>query len=105
EQRRSCEASVVRRQIDLADETVGGLDVADAGKLELLRQPVLQRAEHPLAAPARLRRVGRDVLDPEPRQRPADLGRLTLVDRLAGLRREEVMAAAIGVEARRQALG
>jgi hypothetical protein len=39
------------------------------------------------------------VLDPEMGQRAADLGQLLLADRLAGLRGEEVMTAAVGVEA------
>src|SRR6476661_6853150 len=37
-------------------------------------------------------------------ERPAHLGQALLVDRLAGLGSEEVVAAAIGVEAGRQAL-
>jgi len=43
------------------------------------------------------------VLDPEMGQRAADLGQLLLVDRLAGLGGEEVMTAAVGIEARGQA--
>jgi hypothetical protein len=46
---------------------IGGFDHADAGEPQVLRQPALQRAEHPLGTPARLRRVGRDMLDPEMR--------------------------------------
>jgi hypothetical protein len=42
------EAGVVGGQIDVADESVGCLDVGDAGELELLRQPVLKRPERPL---------------------------------------------------------
>ena len=78
---------------------------ADAGQRQLLRQPVLQGREHPLRAAARLRRIGRDMLDAEPAKRPADLGQPRLVDRLAGLERDEIVAAAIRVEARRQAFG
>src|SRR5215472_2739294 len=94
----------MRRQVNLADLAVGFVDVADAKQAQLLRQPTLQRAEHALAPPTRLRRVGRDMLDAEVRQRPPYLGQLLLVDRLAGPRGEEVMAAAVGVEARRQAV-
>jgi hypothetical protein len=65
----------------------------------------LQRAEHALASAAGLRRICRDVLDPEMGQRTADLGQLLLVDRLAGLRGEEVMSATVGIEARWQAAG
>ncbi|MER8836515.1 hypothetical protein [Mesorhizobium sp. M0909] len=45
------------------------------------------------------------MLDAQLPQRPPDLGRPALVDRLAGLERHEIVAAAIGVEARRQSLG
>jgi putative transposase len=38
-----------------------------------LDQPILQRCEHPFATAARLRRVGRDVLDAEPIERPSHL--------------------------------
>ncbi len=51
-------ARVVGRQIDVADESVGRLDVGDAGKLELLGQPVLQRLERPLGAASSLGRIG-----------------------------------------------
>jgi hypothetical protein len=57
-------------------------------------------AEHPLRAASRFRRIGRDMLDSQALQRPADLGELFLVDRTVRLRRVEIMAAAIGVEAR-----
>ena len=43
------------------------------------------------------------MLDAEPAKRPADLGQPRLVDRLAGLERHEIVAAAIRVEVRRQA--
>src|SRR5258708_36168530 len=80
------------------------LDRADAGVLELLRQPVLQGPEHALRAPARFRRVGRDVLDAEMTKRSSDLGRPILVDFLTGLRGMEVVAAAVAIQARRQPL-
>src|SRR5205085_5779615 len=79
------EAGIVRRQIDLADKLIGGRDIADARKLEFLRQPVLQGAEHALRTPARFWRIGRDVLDAEPIERPADLSEPVLVHRLACL--------------------
>ena len=40
--RRSRETRVVRGKIDLADEAIGSIDVADAGQLEFVRQPILQ---------------------------------------------------------------
>ena len=42
------------------------------------------------------------MLDAEPVERTADLGETVLVDRFTGLGREEVMAAAIGIETARQ---
>ena len=45
------ETRVVGGQIDLADEGVGRLDRRDPGKLQLLRQPILQRLERPFRAP------------------------------------------------------
>ena len=91
------EAGVVLGQEDRADEAVGRLDRGDASELELLRQPVLERAEGPFAATAGLGRVRRDVLDPELPQRPADLGRLGLRDPAAAFGGVEVVAAAVGV--------
>lgn len=44
------------------------------------------------------------MLDPELLEGPPDLGQAGLVDLLAGLRGDEVMAAAIGVERTEQAL-
>jgi hypothetical protein len=45
------------------------------------------------------------VLDAEPVERPAHLGEPILVHRLARLGREEVVAATVGIEASRQAMG
>src|SRR5208337_2080944 len=89
-------------QIDFADEGVGRLDRRDPGKPELLHQPVLQGLEGVLRTPARLWRIGPDMLDPELLERPADLRQMTAVDLAAGLGRQEVMRAAVGVEAHRQ---
>ena len=52
-------------QVDVADEGVGRRDGRDPGEAELLDQPVLKRAERPLRPAAGLRRIGRNVLDPE----------------------------------------
>src|SRR5512132_1999560 len=67
-------AGVVGGRTDLAEEAVGLLDGGEPGERQLLRQVVLQRAKGTLAAPPRLRRTGRNVLDAGLRQRPAHLG-------------------------------
>ena len=103
--RRPGKAGVVRRQVDIADPGVGPLDVADPGPCQLLDQAILQRAEHPLRTAPRLGRVGRDMLDPQPLQRPANLRRPLPVDRRARLRRVKVVAATVGIQARRQTMG
>src|SRR5260370_33252667 len=92
------------RQTDLAQPSLGGIDVVDAGLRQLLEQTILQRAEHALRATPGLRRIGGNVLDAQPLERPADLRQPAAIDRLAGLGGDEVMAAAVGVETERQAL-
>ena len=91
-------------QVGVAKEGVGRLDIGYAGKRQLLDEPILKRPEHTLRSAARLRRIGRDVLDPELLERPPDLGRLAAIDLAAGLRGVKVMRAAIGIEAQRQAV-
>lgn len=98
------ETAVVARQIALLEEAVGRLGGGDAGQLELLGQAVLQGAEGPLAAPASLRRVGRDVLDAELGQGASNLGQHALGHLGAGFRRVEVVARAVGIEAAGQAV-
>jgi hypothetical protein len=66
-------------------------------------ETILQRRERPLGAPARLGRIGPDMLDPQMLQRPADLRQMAPVD-LAGLGRVEIMRPAIRIEAHRQAM-
>ena len=48
---RSGKTLVVGGKIHLAQEAIGNIDLRDAGKLELLWQSFLQRAEHALRAP------------------------------------------------------
>jgi hypothetical protein len=58
------EAGVVLRQIDVADEGVGGLDSGDPRKPQFLRQPVLNRCERALRTASRKGRPeGRPSLD------------------------------------------
>ncbi len=98
------EAGVVVRQIAVADEGVGRLDIGYASELELLGQSVLQRMERPLRASTRLGRIGADMLDSELLERPPDLGRMAAIDLAASFRGVKVMRPAIGVEAHRQAV-
>src|SRR5271166_1119677 len=98
------ETRVVGRQVDLADEGVRRFDIGYAGERELLDQPILKRRERALRAPARLRRIGPDVLDPELFERPPDLGQMGAVDLAAGLGGVKVVRPAVGVEAHRQAV-
>ena len=60
-------ARVMGGQVDFADEGVGRLDAGYAGEPELLDQTILERCEHPLRAASRLRRIGPDMLDSDPR--------------------------------------
>ena len=54
ERRRLEETRIMPRQVDVANISVGVVDPADPGKLQLLRQPVLQGAEHALRSAPRL---------------------------------------------------
>ena len=99
------EAGVVAGQVVLLEDAVGGLDGGDAGEPQLLGQEVLQGAEGALAAPPRLRRISRDMLDAELGKGAPDLGQDAPGQLTAGLGGVEVMAAAIAVEAARQAVG
>ena len=101
---RNREARVVRRDVGIPDERVGGLDGSDAGQRQLLGQPVLQGLERPLRATARLGRIGRDMLDPQMRQGAADLRRLIAIDLSVRLGRVKIMAAAIRVETQRKSM-
>ena len=56
-------ALVVERQ-PLLQEAIRGLDRGDARSAQLFHQAILQWLEQPLHPPLRLRRVGRDQLDP-----------------------------------------
>ena len=78
--RRRGEARIVGGQIDVAKEGVGSLDRIDPGERELLHEPVLQGLKRPLRPPARLGRIGPDMLDAELLERPPDLRRPLAVD-------------------------
>ena len=85
------EARIMLRQIDLADESVGRLDVGYAGELELLDETILKRSERALRTAPGLRRIGPYMLDAQLRERPADLGRMTAIDLAACFRGVKVM--------------
>ncbi len=59
--------SVVLGDVMRLQPRIGGFDRRDPGEPQVLRQPALQRAERPLGASARLRRIRRDMLDPKVR--------------------------------------
>ncbi len=96
------EARIVVGNEGLGEEAVGPFDRRDAGQCQLLGEPVLQGAEGALGAPARLRRIGRDVLDAELGQGPSELGGLVAVHLATRLGGVEVVARAVGVERARQ---
>ena len=98
------ETGVVAGNVGLLQEAVGGGDVADLRQPEFLGQAVLQGAEHAFRTPARLRRIGRNMLDAELSQGASDLGEGVLGNLAAGLRGVEIMAAAVGIERAEQPL-
>jgi hypothetical protein len=67
--RRNRKLPIVLRLV-IREPRVRHLDPVDPRHSQLLRQAVLERPEQPLRASPCLRRVGRDVLDPQPLQRP-----------------------------------
>ena len=78
--------------------------VASPASAQLLRQAALPGPEAALAAPARLRRVGRDHLHAQLLQRPAHLRQPLRIDLPPSLRGEQEMAAAIAVQRAEQPL-
>src|ERR1700757_4624355 len=72
-------ARVVIGKESLADVAVGHLALANTARSQLVHQAILEGAVQTLAASPGLRRVGNDVLDPQPLQRPAYLRELALV--------------------------
>jgi len=90
------------RDVGLGQPVIGRLDRRDAGQRQFLRQAVLERTERPLRAAPSLRRIGRDVLDAELRQRPTELGRMRPGNLPAGLGRVEIVTASVGAEGAKQ---
>ena len=98
------EAGVVLLDIDVRQPAIGRLDRRDPVHSQQRRQALLQRVPEPLYPPPRLRAVGGDVRDVQLLQRPPHLRQKRLVDLRARLRREEVVAAPVGVERREQTM-
>src|SRR4030081_1868702 len=95
--RRYCELLVEYRNVALAQEGIRRFQSSDAGQPQLLRQPSLPGAETAFAAPACLRRIGRNHLHPQLLQSPAHLRQTMLVHLLARLQSHKEMAAAITI--------
>ena len=105
--RQNRETGVVGGQVDLAKEGVGRRDIGYAGERELVDEPILKRPERALRSAARLRRIGPDMLDPDPRaatRGPPHLRRMAAIDLAAGLGGVKVVRPAVSVEAHRQAV-
>ena len=98
------EARVMRRDIHIAQKRVGGLHCGDICQGQFFRQPILQCVEKPFRTTSRLWRIGRDMFDPQMIQGAPNLGQVCPVNLVAGLRRVEIMAAAVCVEAEWQAV-
>src|SRR6266516_1952836 len=82
----------------LAQEAVGFLHSPHSRQTQLLRQPPLPSPEVALAAPPRLRRVGRDHLNSQLFHRPPHLRQPVEVDLLPGLGRLEEVTRPIAVQ-------
>src|ERR1700733_2801142 len=98
------EEGVVLLDIDVRQPAIRPLDRRDPVHSQQRRQALLQRVPEPLYPPPRLRAVGGDVRDVQLLQRPPHLRQKRLVDLRARLRREEVVAAPVGVERREQTM-
>ena len=89
------------RQVDLGDEAVGRLDLGDAGQRQLLDQPVLQRAEGPLRAPAGLAASRPGYARSRDRPAPGRLGSGWLFETLPpAFGRVKVVAGPVAVDRR-----
>ena len=98
---RAAERGVAVREEAGAQIGIGRRPCRDVCDAELVDQPILEGPIEPLAAPARLRRLGRNVLDAEPLQRPPDLRELVPTDGTVGLRRVERPVRAVRIDGHR----
>jgi hypothetical protein len=80
------EGGVVVRNELLAEIRVGGVQGRDVRPAELIDEAILQRAIEALAAPARLGRIGADVLDAQASQRVPELREMRAINGPAGFR-------------------
>src|SRR6516162_976879 len=67
------EQLVVHRKVDLANVAIRGVNFGDVEQPQFLRQSPLQGAKRAFAAPARLRRIGGNMLDPKLGKSPSHL--------------------------------
>src|SRR5262247_2206006 len=81
---------------------INGPDLSDA---KLLRASALLGSKVPFAAPARLRRIGRNGFDTDVFQSTTDFGQLTGIDPLAGLRCPEEVTGTVTIERGEPTLG
>jgi len=98
------ELPVMRCPVDLIKVSVGRVHVSDPGTGQLLRKSALVRLKRTLAAPSRLGRVSRNMVNAQLLQGSADLGQVNLVDLAASLWGNEVVATPIRVQRRKQAI-
>ena len=102
--RLGAKAGVVLRDINVSKPSIGRLDAGQAMGAQQGRQTVLQSVPEPFDPPASLRAVRRYMLDFQVAQSPANLGQSLLVDLAACLGRVKIMAAAVAIERRKQAM-
>jgi hypothetical protein len=88
-------AAVELGHIVLGEKSVGRLQSADSMQSQLLRQSPLPGGEAAFRASPRLRRVGRNHMDPQLPQSAARLRQAVSIDLAARFRREPEMAAPV----------
>ena len=96
---------VVLRDVPVAEVPVRRIHRADSGDAQFIHQPPLERPIHPLTAPARLGRIGRNVFDAELVEGPAHRREARLVDGTGRRGREERPPRTVRIEGHRETLG
>src|SRR5207245_2728971 len=93
--RLQAETRIVHRNPVFAEKLIGGFNLGDAAKPELLWQTSLPGSKYPLTAPPRLRRVGQNEFNTQLIQRPRDLRWLLTIHWPSSLRRPSHVTAAV----------